>query len=125
VNAGPGEGVTSLPWTVYNDGLRNITGTQNADGSWTIYGTTSTISTDSVHDQGADPNELVSITVGASSTAANDDFTVLETAAIGQRLGGVAIAPVPEPGTYALMLAGLGAVGFVAARRKKIGGAKR
>ncbi|HEY9063615.1 MAG TPA: PEP-CTERM sorting domain-containing protein [Burkholderiaceae bacterium] len=30
----------------------------------------------------------------------------------------VAVAPVPEPETYALMLAGLGAIGFIARRRK-------
>ena len=119
VAAAAGAGVSSLPWTVYNDGLRNISGEQNADGSWTIFGTTSTISTESTHDQGADPNELVSITIGADSTNANTTFAVLDTAAIGQRLGGVAIAPVPEPGTYALMLAGLGAVGFVAKRRSR------
>jgi hypothetical protein len=29
-----------------------------------------------------------------------------------------ALAPVPEPETYALMLAGLGAIGFMAARRR-------
>jgi hypothetical protein len=32
-------------------------------------------------------------------------------------LGGT-INPIPEPETYALMLAGLGAMGFVARRRK-------
>ena len=35
--------------------------------------------------------------------------------------GNVVLTPVPEPETYALMLAGLGVVGFVAARRRNRG----
>lgn len=34
--------------------------------------------------------------------------------------GSLVMAPVPEPETYALMLAGLGAVGFVAYRRRSV-----
>ncbi|MDQ2736107.1 MAG: PEP-CTERM sorting domain-containing protein [Pseudomonadota bacterium] len=107
-----------LGWTVEEDGLRNITGRENSDGTFTIYGTTSTTSDELTHDLGADPNEIVSITVGSNSTAANDGFTVLETAAVGERFGGVALTPpVPEPQTYALMLAGLGILLVVRRRR--------
>ena len=80
--------------------------------------TTSTVSNELTHDLGGDPNELVSIHITAASTSANTSFTVLETAAAGERLGGVAVAPVPEPQTYALMLGGLIAIGALARRRR-------
>jgi hypothetical protein len=83
----------NITWTVKADGLRNIAGVVNADGSVTIYATTSTVSEELTHDLGADPNQLVSITIGSTSTPANTSFTVLKTAATGERLGGVAVAP--------------------------------
>jgi hypothetical protein len=43
-----------LPWSPATDGLRNITGIVNGDGTATIYAITSTVSGDG--DQGADPN---------------------------------------------------------------------
>jgi hypothetical protein len=46
------------------------------------------------------------------------DMTGFVNGAAGQYSVGLQAAPVPEPETYALMLAGLGAVGFVARRRK-------
>ncbi|HUP05794.1 MAG TPA: PEP-CTERM sorting domain-containing protein [Caldimonas sp.] len=108
-----------MPWNVKTDGLRNLTGEVNADGSFTLFATTSTVSDELTHDLGADPNEIVSITIGANSTPVNTSFTVLETAAAGERFGGVALAPVPEPETYALMLAGLGVLGGWMRRRNR------
>ncbi len=70
-------------WNVSTDGLRNISGQINADGSFTIYGTTSTVSNELTHDLGADRNEIVSITIGAGSNASNTSFSVLETADVG------------------------------------------
>jgi hypothetical protein len=107
-----------LTWQVEEDGLRNLTGKRNADGSFTLYATTSTVSDELTHDLGADPNEIVSITIGSDSTAFNTAFTVFESAAAGERFGGVAIAPVPEPETYAMLLLGLSAVGLVRRRRQ-------
>ena len=48
---------TGLPWSPAPDGLRNITGVVNKDGTATIYAITSTVSGNG--DQGADPNQLV------------------------------------------------------------------
>ncbi len=92
------------PYTVANyptslnpatDGLRNIAGKVNSDGTVTIWATTSTISANG--DQGADPNKLVSITdviVNTSpATAATEAFTTLRTANAGEVLRGVSLAP--------------------------------
>jgi len=75
------------------DGLRNIAGKVNSDGTVTIYAVTSTVSANG--DQGADPNKLVSITdTLANTTAAGAPaFTTLRTAVTGEILRGVTFAP--------------------------------
>jgi uncharacterized repeat protein (TIGR01451 family) len=71
---------TGVPWQPANNGLRNIAGQINGDGTVTIYAATSTISGET--DQGADPNEVVAITdtVSATSLPSGESFTVLENA---------------------------------------------
>src|ERR1700736_4106774 len=90
---GGNNSATRLPWSPATDGLRNITGRVNADGTVTVWGVTSTVSTNG--DQGADPNKLVSITDLLASTtpaaAANEQFTTLRTAAYGEVLRGVSL----------------------------------
>jgi hypothetical protein len=109
-----------LNWDIFTDGLRNLTGIKNADGSFQLWATTATTASDTGHDLGADPNELVTITVEPDGSAT--PFSIVELAAAGERIGGVAVADVsaiPEPQTYALLLGGLGAVGFAAGRRRR------
>jgi hypothetical protein len=83
---------TGLPWTPANNGLRNITGQVNGDGTVTIYGITSTASGDT--DQGGDPNQLVAITDTLAATSpAGEAFVTLRTAKYGEVLRGVTLAP--------------------------------
>ena len=77
------------------DGLRNIAGKVNGDGTVTIWAVTSTVSANG--DQGADPNKLVSITDvlanTSAATAATEQFTTVRTANAGEVLRGVCLAP--------------------------------
>ncbi len=77
------------------DGLRNIIGRANGDGTVTIWAITSTLSLNG--DQGADPNKLVAITdVLANrdpSAAVNEQFITLRTAQAGEVLRGVSFTP--------------------------------
>jgi hypothetical protein len=86
-------GSTGFPWAPATDGLRNITGIVNKDGTATIYAITSTISGSG--DQGADPNKLVVITdqISATTLPATESFTTLKTAGNGEVLRGVSLTP--------------------------------
>ena len=113
---------TAGTYSAASDGLRELTGQVNADGTVTLYATTSTISNSG--DQGADPNKLVAITIGANTTG-NESFTTLQTASYGEVLRGVSLAPtaavsaVPLPPSLLMMLSGLGITGLFARRNKR------
>jgi hypothetical protein len=86
---------TNLPWAPATDGLRNLTGLVNRDGTVTIWATTSTISGGG--DTGADPNQLVVITDSLQNTdptvAAHEAFHTLRSAGFGEVLRGVSFTP--------------------------------
>jgi hypothetical protein len=84
---------TGLPWAPATDGLRNLTGRVNPNGTVTIWAITSTVSGGG--DQGADPNELVSITDSPAATApaAGEAFSVVRRAGFGEVLRGVSVTP--------------------------------
>ena len=84
---------TGLPWAPATDGLRQLTGRVNPNGTATIWATTSTVSGSG--DQGADPNKLVAVTdrPAASTPAAGEAFGTVRAAGFGQVLRGVSFTP--------------------------------
>ena len=90
-NSGPGG--TGLPWAPATDGLRNITGHVNPDGTVSIWAVTSTVSGSG--DQGADPNQLVGVTdkVRATTLPANERFRTVEAPAKSTVVRGVSFTP--------------------------------
>jgi hypothetical protein len=84
---------TGLPWAPATDGLRNITGKVNPDGTVTIWAVTSTVSGGG--DQGADPNQLVSVTdpLDATTLPALESFQTVIPARFDQVVRGVSVTP--------------------------------
>ncbi len=84
---------TGLPWSPGTDGLRNITGIVNGDGTATIYAVTSTVSGNG--DQGADPNKVVVITdqINATTLPPSESFTTFRSAGFAEALRGVSFTP--------------------------------
>jgi PEP-CTERM motif len=108
-----------LVGTVTEQGLRDISGVVNSDGTVTIYGVTSTTDNITGNDNGDDPNQLVSITdmLSATTRPANESFSTLIQAPAGTVIRGVTEAAVPEPGTLALIGSALLGLGFARRRR--------
>ena len=83
---------TGQPWAPATDGLRNITGRVNRDGTVTVWAITSTVS--GATDTGADPNRLVAVDDRTAATAPGDEhFRTLRTACSGEALRGITVAP--------------------------------
>jgi hypothetical protein len=84
-----------LTWSPATDGLRNLQGSVNRDGTVTLWAITSTISGGG--DTGADPNRLVAINDRLSNTSANvtaqEKFSIVRQANFAEVLRGVSFTP--------------------------------
>ncbi len=88
---------TGLPWAPATDGLRNIVGRVNPNGTVTIWAVTSTVSGGG--DQGADPNKLVEITDSLKATGLPswEGFRTVRPARSGEVVRGVSFTPGTQP----------------------------
>jgi hypothetical protein len=89
------DGGTGLPWATATDGLRNLTGRVDRDGTVSLWAATSTVSGSG--DQGADPNKLVEISDNLAATTASqvthEKFTIVLQPTYGQVVRGVTFTP--------------------------------
>jgi hypothetical protein len=112
----------SVPGWNYKEttvGLRNLTGEVNKNGTVTFWATTST--TSGSGDNGADPNEIVTITDNLSAMSPpGETFSIYDGPVAGLRYGGVAFA-APEASTRAMMLIGFGGLAYGGYRRTQPG----
>lgn len=85
--------LTGVPWTPAVDGIKNFTGTVNADGTVSLYGVTTSVG--GVSDYGANANKLVTVTdqLSAGTVPSTATFHTLRTAAAGDVYRGVSFTP--------------------------------
>jgi hypothetical protein len=121
----------SGPWTPATDGLRNLVGQVNNDGTVSIWATTSTVSFSG--DQGTDPNALVSITdnLGATTLPSAESFSTVMPPTYGVVVRGVSFTPgtggqpttgtpeVPLPLLLPVAALGVGGVAYEVSRRHR------